>query len=210
MVGTMPAGKIDEAKDANALAALLARAAAQTGDGRGLPPVERWNPPFCGEIDMEIRADGTWFYMGTPIGRAPLVRLFSTVLRKDEDGRTYLVTPVEKVAIRVEDAPFVAVEMDVARHANGPVLTFRTNVGDVVEAGAEHPLRFAIRGADDELKPYLRVRGRLEALVSRPVMYQLVECGEAVEIDGEAMFAVRSRGTVFPIMPMADLDAASQ
>src|SRR3546814_9597999 len=103
----------------------------------GLPPVDVWDPPFCGDLDMEIRADGTWFYMGTPIGRPPLVRLFSTVLRKDEDGRTYLVTPVEKVGIRVEDAPFLAVEMNVSERGGGPVLTFRTNVGDVVEAGGE-------------------------------------------------------------------------
>ncbi len=102
----MAAQTINSAADAAGLAALISRASEQTGGGkRGLPPVDKWNPPFCGDIDMEIRADGTWFYMGTPIGRAPLVRLFSTVLRKDEDGRTYLVTPVEKVGVRVVDAP---------------------------------------------------------------------------------------------------------
>ena len=201
---------IQTASDAAGLAAMISRAADQKAGGKpGLPPVERWNPPFCGDLDMEIRADGTWFYMGTPIGRQPLVRLFSTVLRKDEDGRTYLVTPVEKVGIRVEDAPFVAVEMNVSTRDGEQVLTFRTNVGDVVEAGREHPLRFVIEGENSELKPYLLVRGRLEALVSRPVMYDLVELGETVEAEGGAMFAVRSGGEVFPIMPASALEALS-
>jgi hypothetical protein len=205
----MATGEIRESTDAAGLAALISRASAETG-GRGLPPVERWNPPFCGDIDMEIRADGTWFYMGTPIGRAPLVRLFSTVLRRDEDGKTYLVTPVEKVGIRVVDAPFLAVEMNVSGEGAARVLTFRTNVGDVVEAGPEHPLRFVVAGGNSELKPYLLVRGRLEALVSRAVMYDLVELGETVEIDGVPMFAVRSGGMVFPVMPAAELDALSR
>lgn len=185
------------------LEALIARAAPR--DGR-MPPVERWNPDFCGDIDMEIRADGTWYYLGTPIGRKPLVRLFSTVLRRDEDGRTYLVTPVEKLGIRVEDAPFVAVEMDVTGKGATQTMTFRTNVGDVVEAGPEHPLRFAIEAGSDGLKPYLHVRGRLEALLARPVMYELVAHGEDVEVDGTTMFAVRSNGVVFPIMPASELD----
>ncbi len=203
--------KIQQTGDAAGLAALIARAAGQTGgEARGLPPVERWNPPFCGNIDMEIRGDGTWFYMGTPIGRQPLVRLFSTVLRKDDDGKTYLVTPVEKVGIRVADAPFIAVEMSVTARDDETVLTFRTNVGDVVEAGPEHPLRFVIHGDNRELKPYLHVRGRLEALVSRPVMYDIVDLGETTEIDGVDMFCVRSAGAVFPIMPAAELEALSR
>ncbi|MCR4265736.1 DUF1285 domain-containing protein [Nitratireductor sp. ZSWI3] len=194
------------AGDAAGLEALIARA---TRAGKGAPPVERWNPPFCGDLDMEIRADGTWFYLGTPIGRQALVRLFSTVLRKDEDGRTYLVTPVEKVGIRVEDAPFLAVEMAVTGTGDAQVLTFRTNVGDVVEAGPEHPLRFVPEAATGGLKPYLHVRGRLEALLARTVMYDLVEAGEEVEIEGRAMFAVRSRGTLFPIMPADELHRLS-
>ena len=207
----MAADEIGTQTDAASLAALIARAADDRNAGtKGLPPVDRWNPPFCGDIDMEIRADGTWFYMGTPIGRAPLVRLFSTVLRKDEDGRTYLVTPVEKVGIRIVDAPFVAVEMTVSGEGQGQVLTFRTNVGDVVEAGADHPLRFVIEGENAELKPYLLVRGRLEALVSRAVMYDLAELGEMAEIDGREMFCVRSGGAVFPVMPAAELDALSR
>ncbi|MBB3945600.1 hypothetical protein GGQ73_001535 [Rhizobium skierniewicense] len=202
---------INSPMDAAGLAAMISHAAEQTGDkSRGPAPVERWNPPFCGDLDMEIRADGTWFYMGTPIGRAPLVRLFSTVLRKDEDGKTYLVTPVEKVGIRVVDAPFIAVEMNAGEKDGVPLLTFRTNVGDMVEAGPDHPLRFEIAGKNKELKPYLLVRGRLEALVSRAVMYDLVERGEVIETEGKAMFSVRSGGKVFPIMPADELDALSR
>lgn len=191
------------ARDAAGLSALIARAART---GRGLPPVERWNPDFCGDIDMEIGADGTWFYLGTPIGRMPLVRLFSTVLRKDADGRTYLVTPVEKLGIRVADAPFVAVEMNARGDGDEQVLTFRTNVGDVVEAGPAHPLRFADEPRTGGLKPYLLVRGRLEALLSRPVMYELVERGEEIDVGGTAMFCVRSGGETYPIMPAGGLE----
>jgi uncharacterized protein len=191
----------NKGENAADLAAMIARAAEQTAGGKaGLPPVEQWNPPFCGDIDMEIKADGTWFYMGTPIGRAPLVRLFSTVLRKDEDGKTFLVTPVEKVGIRVVDAHFIAVEMTVDENHGQPLLTFRTNVGDVMEAGADHPLRFVIEGEHQQLKPYLLVRGRLEALVSRAVTYDLLAQGEVIEIEGEPMFVIRSNGAVFPVM----------
>jgi uncharacterized protein len=207
----MAANEMKAQQDAAGLAALVQRAASETGSkGGGLPPVERWNPPFCGDIDMEIRADGTWFYMGTPIGRKPLVRLFSTVLRRDEDGKTYLVTPVEKVGIRVEDAPFLAVEMHVGERDGAPLLTFRTNVGDVVEVGPEHPLRFEMAGEDKQLKPYIHVRGRLEALVTRALMYDLVALGESETVDGVEMFSVRSGDAVFPIMPTAELDALSQ
>ncbi|MBL0372014.1 DUF1285 domain-containing protein [Rhizobium sp. KVB221] len=206
----MASGEFQAQKDAGSLAALIARAAADTNQpGRGLPPVERWHPPYCGDIDMEIRADGTWFYMGTPIGRQPLVRLFSTVLRKDDDGKTYLVTPVEKVGIRIEDAPFVAVEMVAEGNGASRVLTFRTNVGDVVAAGPDHSMRFEIAGENQQLKPYLHVRGNLEALVSRAVMYDLVELGEEAEIDGEVMFCVRSAGVLFPVMRADELERLS-
>src|SRR5690606_3244548 len=200
------ADSIGNAADTKGLEALISRAA---GAGKGLPPVERWDPPFCGDIDMEIRQDGTWYYMGTPIGRAPLVRLFSTVLRKDEDGKTYLVTPVERVGIRVVDAPFVAVEVHVSGRGEEQVVTFRTNVGDVVEAGPDHPLRFVDEAETGGLKPYVLVRGRLEALVARPVMYELVEHGEEIEVSGEVMFAIRSRGATFPIMSAERLAALS-
>ena len=187
-----------QAGDAAGLSALISRASRA---GKGLPPVDRWHPPFCGDLDMEIMPDGTWFYLGTPIGRMPLVQLFSTVLRKDEDEKTYLVTPVEKVGIRVVDAPFLGVEMNVSGVGDGRVITFRTNVGDVVEAGPEHPLRFVDEPDTGGLKPYVLVRGRLEALVARPVMYELVEHGEEIVVDGVVMFAVRSNGVVYPIMP---------
>lgn len=191
-------GQIATASDAAGLHALISRAARA---GKGLPPVDNWNPEFCGDLDMEIRSDGTWFYLGTPIGRMPLVQLFSSVLRKDEDGKTYLVTPVEKVGIRVQDAPFVAVEMNVSGSGEDQVMTFRTNVGDVVEAGPDHELRFADEAETGGLKPYLHVRGRLEALLSRAVMYELINHGEEIPVSGRTMFAVRSKGKVFPIMP---------
>lgn len=199
-------GGLASAGDTAGLEALIGRAARA---GKGLPPVDRWNPEFCGDLDMEIKADGTWFYLGTPIGRMPLVQLFSTVLRKDEDGKTYLVTPVEKVGIRVVDAPFVAVEMNVSGEGDERVITFRTNVGDVVEAGPDHPLRFVDEDDTDGLKPYVHVRGRLEALVARPVMYEMVNHGEEIEVDGVAMFALRSKGMIFPIMPVERLRALS-
>ncbi len=170
-------------------------------DGRrGPAPVHLWNPPDCGDIDMRIAADGTWYYCGSPIGRAPLVRLFSSVLRKDGD-RHVLVTPVEKVGIRVDDAPFLAVEMMV-EDANGEqTLAFRTNVDDAVTAGAEHPLRFE-RGAAEGLKPYVRVRGELWALVKRALFYDLVERGQ---IEGE-WFGVRSSGVFFPMCPASEIE----
>lgn len=192
--------------DRAGLEALVARAARA---GKGAPPVERWNPLYCGELDMEIRQDGTWFYMGSPIGRPALVQLFSSVLRKDEDGRTYLVTPVEKIAIRVEDAPFVAVEVNQSQRNGVKVLTFRTNVGDVIEAGPDNPLRFAEEAETGGLKPYILVRGRLEALVSRAVTYELAAFGEELEVDGKSMFAVRSNGTIFPIIAAERLEELS-
>jgi hypothetical protein len=194
------------ATEARGLEALISRAARA---GKGPAPVERWNPAFCGDLDMEIRGDGTWFYLGTPIGRMPLVQLFSSVLRKDEDGKTYLVTPVERVGIRVADAPFIAVEMDVSGTGDGQVITFRTNVGDVVEVGPEHPLRFVDEDRSGGLKPYVLVRGRLEALVARPVMYELIGHGEEIEVGGKRMFAVRSKGAVYPIMPVEKLQRLS-
>jgi len=221
MIKSTPEGKaapqesMRNTETTGGLEALIARAHADAQSGpstreRGIPPVERWNPDFCGDLDMEIKADGTWFYMGTPIGRKQLVRLFSTVLRKDEDGKTYLVTPVEKVGIRVEDAHFIAVEMDVSGEGETQALTFRTNVGDVVTADAQHPLRFVVEQESGGLKPYVLVRGRLEALIGRAVMYDLVALGEEIEIDGVPTFSVRSGGAVFPIMASDALEAALQ
>src|SRR3569833_3326136 len=155
-------------------------AAAKQAPGRGLPPVHLWNPPHCVEIDIRIRKDGVWFHEGTPIGREALVRLFSTVLRKDPDG-IWLVTPVEKMKIRVEDAPFVAVRVDRVESEEGDdALKFLTNVGDEVVAGPQNAIRVET-GADGEPRPYLHVRRGLEALISRPVFYELVEMAEERE-----------------------------
>jgi hypothetical protein len=172
---------------------------------RALPPVEQWNPPFCGDIDMRIARDGTWFYCGTPIGRPALVRLFSTILRKDPDGYV-LVTPVEKVGIKVEDVPFLALEMTVAHQGADQVLRFLTNVEDWVAAGASHPFRFE-KAASDGIKPYIHVRGDLWALVSRALLLDLVELGEIGEHDGARCFGVGSAGSFFPIANADEIES---
>jgi uncharacterized protein len=171
---------------------------------RGPAPVHLWNPPFCGDIDMRIAADGTWFYMGSPIGRAPLVQLFASILRRDED-RFVLVTPVERVGIKVDDAPFLAVELTIAHASGAPVLTFRTNVEDFVTVDRDHPLRFE-RGASEGLKPYVLVRGGLWALVKRALFYDLAALGESAEWEGESWFGVRSGGLFFPMAKAAELE----
>ena len=159
---------------------------------RGPPPVERWNPPFCGDIDMRIAADGTWFYQKTPIGRPALVKLFASVLKR-EGEKYFLVTPVEKVGIVVEDAPFLAVEMQDEKGG----LAFRTNVDDWVAAGPGHALRFDLDAATGGLKPYLHVRHGLWAKVTRALFYDLVELGEERALDGTAMFGVASGAEFF-------------
>lgn len=174
------------------------------GKGRGLPPVERWNPPFCGDIDMRIAADGTWFYLGTPIGRPALVKLFSSVLRRD-DGDYVLVTPVEKVGITVEDAPFQAVEMAVDGEGEGRSLAFRTQVDDVVSAGSGHAIRFE-RAAKGGLKPYIHVRRDLWARVTRAVTYDLLALGEVREVDGVPMFGVAAGGVFYPAVPASEIE----
>jgi hypothetical protein len=164
----------------------------------GLPPVDQWNPPFCGDIDMRIAADGTWFYQKSPIGRAALVRLFASILKR-EDGKYFLVTPVEKVGIVVDDAPFLAVEMAVEQGPDGQILGFRTNVDDLVQAGSGHTLRFEPEAGTGGLKPYLHVRRALWAKVTRALFYDLVALGEERDIDGKAMFGVASNGEFFPM-----------
>ncbi len=180
--------------------ALAGLGEAQAAAKRGPPPVHLWNPPFCGDIDMRIAADGTWYYLGSPIGRAPLVKLFSSILRKDPD-RYVLVTPVERVGIRVDDAPFLAVEMRVEAGRIG----FRTQVDDFVFAGPEHPMRFE-PGASEGVKPYVRVRGDLWALVKRALFYDLVELGTVEAVDGTDWFGVRSDGRFFPMRPAAEIE----
>ena len=171
---------------------------------RGEGPAPSWNPPDCGDIDMRIAADGTWFYCGSPIGRAPLVQLFASVMRREGD-RYVLVTPVEKVGIKVDDAPFLAVEMRVESEAGGPRLTFRTNVEDVVAVDAEHPMRFE-RAAADGIKPYVRVRGGLWALVKRALYYDLVALGAVEAWRGDDWFGVRSRGAFFPMVRASEIE----
>jgi len=175
---------------------LLAQLSA--GEKKGLPPVHLWNPPFCGDLDMRIARDGTWFYQGTPIGRPAMVRLFSTVIRRDGDDY-FLDTPVEKVGIQVEDAPFVAVRLDVSGEGEAQLLRFVTNVDDVVEAGQEHPLRVSLDPQTQEPSPYIHVRANLEALVHRNVFYQLVDLAVPGDVDGESWLGVWSGGGFFPI-----------
>ncbi|MGQ7957383.1 DUF1285 domain-containing protein [Pseudomonas sp. SP16.1] len=170
------------------------------GEGKGLPPVHLWNPDFCGDIDMRIARDGTWYYLGTPIGRKPMVRLFSTIIRRDGDDY-FLITPVEKVGIRVDDAPFVAVTLQVIGEGEAQSLRFTTNVEDEVTAGAEHPIRVEIDPATGEPAPYVLVRRNLEALIHRNVFYQLVELAVEREIDGRPWLGVWSGGQFFPIGP---------
>lgn len=179
--------------DAEGLAA-SARAASK---GKGLPPVHLWNPPFCGDLDMRIARDGTWFYMGTPIGRFELVKLFSSIL-KLEDGKYFLVTPVEKVGITVDDAPFVAVDFEVV----GEDLRFETNVGDLVLAGPEHPIRVERDPETSEPSPYVMVRAGLEALIDRKSFYRLVEIGT----HHEGWFGLWSGGEFFRVIPSSELD----
>jgi hypothetical protein len=181
----------------------IAGAAKRAGD-QGLPPVHLWNPPFCGDLDMRIASDGTWFYLKTPIGRPALVKLFASVLKREGD-RYYLVTPVEKCGIVVDDAPFMAVELKVEHGERGQVLTFRTNVEDWVACGADHALRFEPEAETGGLKPYLHVRRDLWAKVTRALFYDLVELGEERDIDGERMFGVVSAGEFFVMAPAASL-----
>jgi hypothetical protein len=176
-----------------------AREASRTG----VPPVHLWNPPFCGDLDMRIAADGTWFYLKTPIGRPALVKLFSSVLKREGD-RYFLVTPVEKCGIIVEDAPFLAVELRVEHNEAGQVLHFRTNVDDWVMCGPGQRLRFERQSATGGLKPYLHVRRDLWALVTRALFYDLVELGEEREAGGERMFGVTSAGEFFPMARAED------
>ncbi|CDF85060.1 DUF1285 domain-containing protein [Pseudomonas sp. QL9] len=168
--------------------------------GKGLPPVHLWNPPCCGDIDMRIARDGTWYYLGTPIGRKPMVKLFSTIIRRDGDDY-FLVTPVEKCGIRVDDAPFVAVTLAVEGEGEQQLLRFTSNVEDEFVAGPEHPIRVLIDPRTQEPAPYVLVRSNLEALIHRNVFYQLVELAVPRLIDGEEWLGVWSCGEFFAIGP---------
>ena len=183
----------------------LAQAARAASDGRKLPPVHLWNPPFCGDLDMRIARDGTWFYQGTPIGRFELVRLFSSILRKDGDSYV-LVTPVEKVGITVDDAPFVAVDFENIGTPDRPVLCFETHVGDFSQAGRENPIRVEKHPETGEPAPYIHIRAGLEALIDRKSFYRLVERGEQAEHQGQTWYGIYSDGVFFPIILAAELN----
>ncbi|SEH50021.1 hypothetical protein SAMN02799636_02635 [Methylobacterium sp. 275MFSha3.1] len=182
----------------------LSRLSAALGDlpKRGLPPVERWDPPYCGAIDIRIAADGTWFHNGSPIRRDKLVKLFATILRREPDGRTVLVTPVESVGITVDDAAFVAVEMAVDGSGADRRVSFRTNVDDLVSVDAEHALRFE-EAPDGALKPYLHVRRGLWALVTRALTYDLVDLAEERLVDGKPWLGLWAGGAFHTIAPVA-------
>ncbi|MEO9898687.1 MAG: DUF1285 domain-containing protein [Paracoccaceae bacterium] len=168
---------------------------------RGLPPVHLWNPPFCGDLDMRIARDGTWFYQGTPIGRPALVKLFSSILKR-ENGKYFLVTPVEKVGITVDDAPFVAVDFESTGSGQDQNVTFETQVGDSAAAGADHPIRVERDPETGEPSPYVHIRADLEALIDRKSFYRLVELGS----HNEGWFGIWSGGTFFQVIPSAELE----
>ncbi len=188
-------GEDGAAPSAESLASVARQVAA-----RGPAPVHLWDPPFCGDLDMRIARDGTWFYQGTPIGRERLVKLFSGILKREGDAY-FLVTPVEKVGITVEDAPFVAVDVERV----GADLRFVTNLGDAALAGPDHPIRVPRDPVTGEPSPYVEIRAGLEALIDRKSFYRLVEMGETAEQDGTDWFGVRSGGLFFPIIPASEL-----
>ncbi|MFN7223783.1 MAG: DUF1285 domain-containing protein [Paracoccaceae bacterium] len=171
---------------------------------KGPPPVHLWNPPFCGDIDMRIARDGTWFHDGTPIGRLGLVRLFSSILKRDGD-RYFLVTPVEKVGIQVDDAPFLAVDFTAEGEKSYQRLTFHTKTEDDVLAGPDHAIRVSRDPDTGEPSPYVHVRAGMEALIDRKTFYRLVDLGVQETIDGTGWFGVWSAGVFFPMIPSADL-----
>jgi uncharacterized protein len=184
--------------DTAGLDGIAAAVSGRPGERRGLPPVHLWNPPFCGDLDIRIASDGTWFYLGSPIGRLPLVKLFASVIKREGD-KYFLVTPVEKIGIQVEDAPFLAVEMRSDMDADGRRLSFRTNVDDWVACGPDHALRFEPEEETGGLKPYLHVRSNLWAKITRALLYDLVEIGEERDIEGTRLYGVESAGLFFPM-----------
>ncbi len=199
----MDRSKVGESNNIGRLAALL-----NDVRDREPPPVERWDPPCCGDIGLKICADGTWVYRDSPIRREGLIKLFASVLSKDVDGRTYLVTPAEKVDVEVEDAPFLAVEMEVHGSGTGQELIFRTNVDDIVRCGPEHPLRFSVQERSGGLKPYLHVRGRLDALVTRALCYDLVALTVEVKRGGQPVLGLWSGGTFITLHADGHVESA--
>ncbi len=187
---------------ADSIATAARMAAKMAADGKGMPPVHAWNPPFCGDLDIRIARDGTWFYLGTPIGRPELARLFSTILKREGDAY-FLVTPVEKVGIRVDDAPFLAVDFTVTGEGTAQVLTFVTSMGDHAVAGPANPIRVARDADSDEPAPYVHIRAGLEARIDRKSFYRLVDIGA----DHDGWFGLWSQGAFFPVIPSSEMDA---
>ncbi len=182
------------------LAEIIKTAKAQQA-GDGIRPVDKWNPPYCGEMDMVIKADGSWWHEGTRITRLPLIQLFASILRKDDDGRTYLVTPVEKIGIQVERAHFIAIRVDKKGEGDDQLLYFTTDMGDVVEAGPDNPIRVETDPDTLEPDPYITIRGRLEAAMTRPVFYELVDYAQEIDTPEGRQLGVFSHGTFFPLGP---------
>ena len=170
-----------------------------------IPPVEKWNPPFCGNLDIRIARDGTWFYLGTPIGRPELVKLFSSILKKEED-KYFLVTPVEKVGITVDDAPFVAVDFNQQNQGGSNVLVFETQVGDEIIAGPLNPIWISINQETKEPSPYILVRKNLEALIDRKSFYRLADIGSHTKIENQNWFGVWSSNKFFPLILSDELE----
>lgn len=194
----------DQQKPAKPTADGIAQAA-KAAAKKGPPPVHLWNPEFCGDLDMRIARDGTWFYLGTPIGRMPLVKLFSSIIRKDGDDY-FLVTPVEKVGITVDDAPFVAIDFDVDGAGQDQIISFTTQVDDIAVAGPANPIRVVRDAKTGEPSPYVLIRANLEALIDRKSFYRLVDIGVHSKFEGEDWFGVWSSGQFFPIIPSIELE----
>ena len=212
---TTPDGKTDPSSKPPASEAPVSAAPAPSAEGlaatikaaskKGPPPVHLWNPPFCGDLDMRIARDGTWWYLGTPIGREALVRLFSSILKR-EGERYFLVTPVEKVGIQVDDAPFVAVDFDLEGQGHDQSVTFTTQVGDTARAGADHPIRVERDAQTGEPSPYVLIRADLWALIDRKSFYRLIDLCTHAPHQGADWFGLWSGGRFFPILPSAELD----
>ncbi|MEM1164093.1 MAG: DUF1285 domain-containing protein [Pseudomonadota bacterium] len=202
VIENQPSDRVENPEAADNLAKAVAKA---TQGGRGPAPVHLWNPPYCGDLDIRIGRDGLWWYLGTPIGRMELVRLFASVL-KLEDGKYFLVTPVEKIGITVDDAPFVAVDFEVADPGPAQTITFQTNLDEFSVAGPDNPIRVVRDPATGEPSPYIHIRSGLEALIDRKSYYRMVDIGEHDEVDSERWFGLRSGGLFFPVIPSAELD----
>ncbi len=179
-------------------------AAARRAVHKGPAPVHLWDPPFCGDLDIRIARDGTWFYLGTPIGRIELVKLFGSILKREGAGY-FLVTPVEKVRIRVDDVPFVAVDFAVEGSGAAQRITFETSLGDKATAGPDHPIRVARDGAEGEPAPYVEIRAGLDALIDRKSFFRLVDLGVHASHAGESWFGLWSEGRFFPVIRSAEL-----